>query len=1203
MRPATPAQRVAIQARGNVLVVAGAGTGKTSTLVDRCVALLEGGESLEHLLMVTFTEAAAAEMRQRIRGSLLERLAQASGRSAAPAAAHWERQLALLDTARIATLHSFCLELVRLHFHELAIDPEISVLDEPQTRPLRQAALEALLERHGGEGAPRAAAVRNLIRGYGEGSDAGLRRLILRIHRHTRTLADPDGWIAQQRERFDRADPVFWQDSFPKGVRDWKQFWQPELAAFAGIPNVAACLRALEGLPATPAFADCARVLREVQEADAAEWPRGSKGKVRGSLEEFFDDARFLGSQIEADGAGLAGDWAAVRQDMIGLLQLTGEFTSDFSRAKRDLGGVDFADLEQFALRLLWNPDFESPSALAWQWREQFHFVFVDEYQDINAAQDALLRALSREGAEANRFLVGDLKQSIYRFRLANPRIFADYERHWRAGVGGGRCLDLAENFRSREGLLDFINPLFAALMRRSIGGVDYGPAAVLRFGDAADRPELSVQADPAPRSELHVLPRPAKNGVDEPAPASASEPLDELAVEREARWVARRLRQLHDGGHPVWDAAEHRLRPIAWRDVAVLLRSPASRVEGFAKEFQAAGVPLVAARAGFYHALEISDLLSLLKLLDNPRQDLPLLAVLYSPLVGLSLDELAAVRAHHRDRPFWTAVRRFHREVQNRGSSTAAGLAWPKIDEFLEGFARWREAVRQGSLSRCLGKVLLETHYEPLLRAEPRGAERAANVRHLVDLTRQYDPYQRQGLHRFLRFVAMQEEELDPEPAPVPGENAVRLMSIHRSKGLEFPVVVLAGLGTLFNFQDTRGNLLLSEDHGLCPKVLSAEGHARYPSLAYWLASRREKRELIGEELRLLYVAMTRARDTLLLVGTARRKDDASRWPSEPARPLRDREILSAQCPLDWLRRWLPQMSAESDWISETEGQSQRLRWRICTEDDLLVEAEKPPGGVVRDPAAPPSPALTASALAALQARMEWAYPFVAATRESAKASVSTLRRRARDERDEGARPLWKAEPVKTQPGRSGKARSLSAAEAGNAHHRFLQWVPLHATADLDRLKREAQRIQSGGRLTVEEASALDFGALAAFWGSEVGQRIRAHASCVRRELPFTARFSSADLARLGVPPQPGLADDEFIVVQGVADLAVVLPEEIWLLDFKTDDLTRSELEERTALYRPQLELYALALGRIYGRPVRERWLHFVRLRETLRI
>ena len=1203
----TPSQRDAVGARGNVLMVAGAGTGKTLTLVKRCVSLLEAGESLEHLLLVTFTEAAAAEMRHRIGEALRAALASAS---TVPLREHFERQLALMDSAHISTLHAFCLELVRRHFHDLSIDPEVTVLDETQTQPLIRGTLDALFERHCAEHAPTYPAVRDLIRNGGRGSDVGLRPLIVRIHRYTQTLPCPERWLAAQICAFEQPAPEAWWPWFAAGVQDWRAEWLPELRLSAGTPNVADCVAALEALPLEATFAQCAETLATVQRADQAAWPHGSKGKVRDPFRPFFEAADFFASLTAEDGRPLVEDWTQVRADMLMLLRLAQEFTAEFGRAKRELGGVDFADLEQFALRLLWDAAVEQPTAIARRWREELNHVFVDEVQDINAAQDAILRALSREGSTANRFLVGDVKQSIYRFRLANPRIFAGYERDWQGSGSAGKCLHVSENFRSREALLNFLNPLFAALLRPTIGSVNYDNAAWLRFGAAAERPELRAQPTDEPRVELHVLRKTSLEVTREPAPAdgnqsAAPEGMDESAVEREARLVACRLRELKDAGHAVWDPTAEELRPVRWSDMAVLLRSPSGRAGGFAKAFHRVGVPLAAARDGFYSALEVSDLISLLKLLDNPLQDLPLLAVLRSPLVGLSVDELAAMRSHNVERPLWRALLRFARP-EPTGSGELAGSGRAKLGAFLDQFVRWRGLARQASLSGCLETALQESHYEALLALQPRARERAANIRRLLDLIRQFDPYQRQGLHRFLRFVASQEEEeLDPEPVIAPATDAVRLMSIHKSKGLEFPVVVLAGLGTPFNFRDLQGAILLDEAHGLCPKVLAPQSGMRYPSLPHWLAARHERRERLGEELRLLYVAMTRARDTLVLVGTAANEAEGDPWSAEAGRPLRDREILSARCALDWLRLWLPQVTPAHGWTTETEGRSPLLRWTLHGGDDPELGAVSSPASAA-PPIASAFAALSASDIERLRERLVWQYPHVPATREAAKASVSALRQRALAVTDEEAKPLWgvgsaSVFPKATRRDAKGR-RALSAAEAGSAAHRFLQLVRLEATGCADELQREAERLRQAGRLGTEEFKALDFASLAAFWQSEVGQRIRARAAEVRREMPFTARLSPADLASVGVPVRAGLAADEFIVMQGIADLVVVGSAELWLLDFKTDQVPEAGLNEKVNNYRPQLELYALALSRIFSRPVSERWLHFLSLNRTVR-
>jgi ATP-dependent helicase/nuclease subunit A len=1205
----TPQQLDAIAGRGNLLVVAGAGTGKTRTLVARCLRLVaEERESLENILMVTFTEAAAAEMRARLRRELRGLLA------ARPDDEHLAQQLALLDAARICTLHSFCLQLAREHFHQLGLDPQFSVLDGQQTRPLIRATLDGVLERQYTGNNADARAFQSLVRDVGRGTDRCIRRLVWKLHAYSQSLPDPAGWLDEQQRRFEPAEPVEWRQHLPAAVAAWRNDWQEVVATLAGeAPAVQLCHDALHQLPANPSLADAAAALRAVQAADGDDrnWPRGTKGKARDPLRNFFADAEFLGSLLPGAGGRdpLGEDWGWARHDLAALVRLAREFTAAFSRAKRELGGVDFADLEQCALRLLRDP------ATAGEWRARLAHVFVDEYQDINEAQDWILTALSRDSLgvppsggspdvppegetpnRGNRFMVGDVKQSIYRFRLANPRIFSGYDARWAASGAEGRRVPLTENFRSRAGLLDFINPLFAALMREAVGGVNY---EALQFGAPDRRGALAAKPGDAPRAEFHLIARAGDEAGDdenETEDDRAGSIPDLLAVEREARLVARRLRELKDGGHEIWDDEAKGFRPVRWSDMAVLLRSPSGRAEAFAKEFSRAGVPLAAARDGFFESLEVSDLINLLRLLDNPLQDVPLLAVLRSPLAGLSLDELAEVRTHNQEKYFWTALAVFHRAGREWrvpdavGSRSARSSAWTKADLFLRQFARWRAGVRQTSLSQCLDTALAETHYESLLLAGPRGDERAANVRRLLDLVRQFDPYQRQGLYRFLRFVEAQEEaELDLSPASPPIGDAVRLLSIHKSKGLEFPVVALACLGTRFNERDLNEPVLVNERYGLCPKISPPGREQSYPSLPFWLARRSERREQRGEELRLFYVALTRARDTLLLVGAVNRKADDARWPADKTGGIGTAEVAGARSALDWLLAWLPRATAPADWRDSRRGGNCILRWEIHDAN----------GPVFADPAAPapetaasraaPSPDPAAS-VENLKATLAWQYPFVAATTEAAKASVSALRRRARDEADDDAKRLFR---FKTRPLASRRGDGLSAAQVGSAHHLFLQHAALDEVGDVAGVKAEAQRLRDEGMLTAAETAALDAEALAAFWRSATGRRILAQRGSVHREIPFTARFSPADLAGCGLVLK--IPADDFVVVQGIIDLAVILPAEIWLVDFKTDEVNGDGLAGKARFYEPQLKLYAGALERIYQRPVTECSLYFL--------
>jgi ATP-dependent helicase/nuclease subunit A len=1174
--PLTPSQRQAVAARDNVLVMAGAGTGKTRTLVARCLDCLERERaSLDELLIVTFTEAAAAELRQRLRRELEKKSA------AAPGDDHWPRQLALFDLAHIGTLHSFCLRLVREHFHELGLDPQLAILDEGEARQLADETLDEQFQAHYAGEDGFSLAVQNLVQIHGGGRDEKIRALILRLHHYSQTRPDAAGWIAEQIRTFSAAEPAVWRRWLLTAIDGWRDEWVPVLENLkSGNEKAAELSNLFQRLEKNPTRELAADVLEQIVSADDS-WPARRKIILRKPLENLFDEAAFLATlaPVKAGADPLAEDWGWVRGQMETLLRLAQAFAEKFAARKLADGALDFHDLEQFALKLLWDFSTGKPAAIAEIWRKKLRFVFVDEYQDINAAQDKIIAALSRDGG-GNRFLVGDVKQSIYRFRLADPKIFRDYAHDWRGE--NGRVIPLAENFRSREPLLDFANSVFSLLMREEIGGVAYDDDAKLKSGK---RPGETPGGDahPAskePRVELLLRLKPGRDLA-----AADDEPADLADADREARLVALHLKKLvtekHEK-HEIWDDEEEKFRAVEWRDVAVLLRSPSGKAEIFAKQFELAGVPLTVTRGGFFDTGEILDLLSLLQLLDNPLQDVPCIAVLRSPLAGLSLDELAEIRLAMKGH-FWTALN----SVQNSNF---------KIKNFLGRFSRWRKLARQASLSQCLEAVLAETYYAGWLRAQPRGAQRAANLERFLDLAQSFDQFQRQGLFRFLKFIEAQREAgAEPDAPAVAAENAVRLMSIHQSKGLEFPVVVLPDLAKNFNEQDQRGEIIFDEEFGLCPKVKPPHTGRRYPSLPYWLAQRRQKRELRGEELRLLYVALTRARDTLVLSATITEKKWETAW-SRPE-PVTTQKIAAAKSHADWLGLWFAQNSGGAN---SKNGATPLLRWRLVDDAELgddFAGGRRGDEAQTREKSAPPHASQDAMALddataKRLRAVLNWEYPQPAATKRKAKSSVTELRRAA-EELDDEAEPVF-TRPKFTSENRRSKTnnRKLSAAEAGTAHHKFLQHFALEMTGGLG---AEADRLVRENYLSADERAALDLDALAVFWNSGPGKDIRANAENVRRELPFTARFSPAEIAEItGIKAEAGLAD-EFIVVQGAADLVVLLQQEIWLVDFKTDAVHADDLPEKIKAYQPQLKLYAAALEKIFTRKVTLRALHFL--------
>jgi ATP-dependent helicase/nuclease subunit A len=597
-------------------------------------------------------------------------------------------------------------------------------------------------------------------------------------------------------------------------------------------------------------------------------------------------------------------------------------------------------------------------------------------------------------------------------------------------------------------------------------------------------------------------------------------------------------------------------------------------------------------------------------------------------------VNELAAIRLAAKG-PFWTALVFWHDSESSASKRDGLPLAanengtFRKVSSFLERYSRWRRLARQSSLSRCLETALAETQYDTFLMTQPRGEERNANIQRLLRLAQQFDSFQRQGLFRFLRFVdAQRRANTEPEVKPTVTEDSVRLMSIHQSKGLEFPVVVVADLNKPFNLVDLRGNIILDEQYGLCPQIKPPHTGKRYPSLPYWLARRRQQRELLGEELRLLYVAMTRAKDTLLLSASIsqRRLDDIG------SGNFKLRMLKDARSTFDWIGHWFanhqteeaPAIRLASDIVFgttpvtatlPTSGKTRLLSWSIHTDTKLLEPGAELPGDTIR-----PVVEDDRKAWARLQERLSWQYPFGAATQTQAKASVTALRRRATTPLDDEVFGFeirnntfqeLQAEAQNELPLRGAKE---SAAKVGSANHRFLQLVALDQTGSIAELTREARRLKAQNLLTAEELELLDFEALAAFWTSQLGSQLREHQRDLRRELQFTARFSTQALAEvmgqsneLFLSPKTSLIPDslsqEFIVVQGVADLVVLKPDQIWVVDFKTDSIHSDLLNARAKLYEPQMKLYSRAFALIYNRPVTACWIYFLTRRTAVEI
>ena len=1158
----TPDQQAAVEAHGDTLVVAGAGAGKTGTLVERCIRLLLDGEhpvAVSKILVVTFTEAAAAEVRKRIREEL-ERIAITEPKN------DWvQEQIADLDTAHICTLHSFCLALLRDNFYALEMDPAVAVLPGEQAEMLFHEVFEQALNEHFAGKHDFSGAVQAVMRSHFRGWEKPLREFIRKLHHYTQTRPGPEAWFAKQIEQLLGDGVPMWRRWYEEAVEEWCAWWAPYLASLpVENENARHCAELLQAALKTRDLAVIEAVL-----ARRDCWPKGKKTAHGAAFGAFFEEAEFLDSLREAQALEMDWEWNA--GPLLVLLRFAQQFSERYKEAKRGRGVVDFHDLEQGALRLLWDERSGAPTRIARRWQERLGAVFVDEYQDINAAQDLIISAVSRGATESesgNRFLVGDIKQSIYGFRQADPSIFRGYLRAAEVGKNW-HTVFLSDNFRSHEGILNFINPLFGWLMRENVGGITYDAKAALKFGAKEGRTELAMRDGERMPVELHLLITSKESSGDH-----EEEKLEDLeAAEMEARIVALRLRELKEAGQMIHHRKDGE-RAVQWSDMVVLLRSASAKVEVYAKAFAAMGVPLETKRDGFFTAQEVLDLCSLLTILDNPLQDVPLLAVLRSPLVGMSANELAAVRIHAgKQVNFWAALNVYLKK-QNEASR--------KIELFLERFHRWRDPKQSFSLAQRLETVLAETGYAEWLLSQGRGRQRYANVQQLLRVARQFDDARGESLYLFLRHIQeLQESAGDIEPASISEANAVRLMTVHQSKGLEFPVVAVADLGKRFNTSDQNSSMQLHEKYGICAMIKPPEAPAQYKSLPLWLASREQKLTGLGEEMRVVYVALTRAENMLLLFGATTEKQ-LTRWEDASGEHLFPQQFLKTKSWLDWIgmhvnTRWpgcLGEMGCHDVPFAVRRYQEAPKR---CEEENVSVKE------------------FNDSERAALLKRITFEYPHTAAVKEPGKTSVSAVRKRMQraEKPDEEVATLKRFSDLKgSQCAGDGRSRGL-------ASHTFLQHVDLQGEFSETALRNQAEALESGGLLERDELDLIDWEAIAAFWDSKIGAEIRARWSEVRRELPFTFKLRNDDLVRLGVENVLPVPDGEFVVTQGVADLVVLGEKEIWLIDFKTDSVKVKEVAAKAAEYRGQIALYARALERIYGKPVTRRGLYFLTARQ----
>ena len=1168
----TEQQHAAVFDRGgSLLVSAAAGSGKTKVLVERVFSYLtQERANVDDFLIITYTRAAAAELRARLASELAARVAET------PEDRHLRRQMFRVYQADIKTVDGFCASLLREHIHLLepvdgrCLTPDFRVLDEAEAQLLRERALERTMEtfyqdiENGDEEAAQLAGTLGAGR-----DDRALTALVLELHSKIQSHPYPEKWLRAAAESWRQlpsslADSDYGRTVMEDTVRR-ALFWAGQLErAVAAMEDCEPVYKANAAQ-----FLAAAAELRRYEQASQEGWD--AMGRVQPVLQRAGTVKN--GENDEAKAAAKAvrekykkakeemtapylvterehlEDLQAAAPSMLALLRLTERFSQRYQAEKVRRNTMDFSDQEHYAVTLLCGQDDE-PTDLARQVSQRYQEIMVDEYQDTNEVQDCIFQAISRAGR--NLFTVGDVKQSIYRFRLADPTIFMGKYRQFAdaadAEEGQPRRMVLSRNFRSRGEVLEATNFVFSDIMSQEMGEMDYTDQEKLYFGAAYYTPAAGRE------TELHVV-----SVEDTPDQA-----LDR--TEAEARFTARRIRQLLDEKFPV-QAGEGAMRPVRPEDIVILMRSPRSRMQTFTRALAREGIPCGSGESeDFFSAMEIAVTVSLLEIVDNPRQDVPLIGVLRSPLVGLSPNQLAAIRAVLPEGDYYDAL--------CQDESNAAR-------EFLTLLNELRQAAREMPADDLLWYIYDRCHVMAIFGAMEDGAMRQARLTALYD-------YVQSGKAGLFDFISHLRQLLENGDAPTLGTaqaaEGVQIMSIHRSKGLEFPVVILADLQRSFNRQDLNRPVLVHPELGLGTDRVDRERHIRYATISKEALALRLEREAKAEEMRILYVAMTRAKEKLILIdcrkGMEKKLRDLTAMTGIPVPP---EAVADADSPGEWVllsllhttqAAALHGMAGVRPEVLTQAPDSWSIRlWHENGEASGTAVEDTEEAGVPQDFTEPD------------RAALDFVYPHAAVTTVPTKITATQLKGRELDQEVAGGAGTVRRPSEPEKPRFLQKIHGLSAAERGTAIHLVMQYLPMDTAAEEQSVAAQVQALEQRRLLTPAQAEAVDKRAIAAFLRSPLADRIRG-AEQVWREYRFALLMPAERYA--------GGAEGEEMLLQGVADCVFRKDGALTVVDFKTDRVTAEEAPARAEIYRGQLQAYSDALSRIMEMPVERRVLYF---------
>lgn len=1219
----------------SLLVSAAAGSGKTAVLVQRIISMVtDKAEPLDidRLLVVTFTNAAAAEMRERVGVAIENALEQE------PYNQHLQRQLTLVHNAQITTIDSFCIRILRDHFHKIDLEPGFRIADEGELKLLREDVCEAILEEFYQKADPEFFRFADSY--SGAKNDLQIKEMILKLYNYAESYPWPKEWLETCVQQYEAANEAELEEK--SWIRDFLSYLdvriedlitaQKKLLELTQEPDgpymyeasIADDLRQLENLRKCEHFSQWQEAVSSIDFKNI-----GRSGKYEGSVAKknaVMSGRKRMKDQIDKWKKTIFATPLEVQLERLTqtskmvrvLVTLTQAFSDRFYEEKQKKNMLDFSDVEHNALRVLVNPETKELTETALEYQQQYREVMIDEYQDSNYVQETLLTAVSgvKNGNE-NLFMVGDVKQSIYRFRLARPELFMDKYHRFSTEESSRQRIDLHRNFRSRREVVEAVNDIFYPLMEKDLGNVAYDAEAALYAG--AEYPDYE-NADCC-KPEFLLVPS-QESGMER--------------REQEAAAVAGRIRELVE---------TQEIPGITYKDIVLLLRSMSGWAETYQKVFEQEGIPLiVASKTGYFSATEVQTVLSLLRVLDNPYQDIPMAAVMKSYFGKFTSEELAQIRAESPGMPFYQCVEQFTsseeqqkeeqiadtnvveaekqqkeepisdtdaveaeilpQEKENENVSDQRSHLAEKIIAFQEMLQNFRQRIPYTPIHRLLQEILDETGYRNYVAALPAGEQRRANLDMLMEKAVAYEQTSYHGLFHFIRYIdRLMKYDVDYGEAEIVSEqeNAVRLMSIHKSKGLEFPVVFVCGMGKQFNEQDLNSNMIFHPEFGIGLKWFDCEKRTKANTLIHQIFAMEAKKENLGEELRVLYVALTRAKEKLILAGTCKLPEEGQYSGFSREEKVSFSTRYDAKSYWDWVMPVLGMENPDYRYVIWDEARMQQEEQRKLQDTalehrTLLVALQN----------------VSEIELTQLKETFSWEYAWKEEGTHKQKVSVSELKHRAMEERSESAeqtlntaQPLFPDEIATPYvPRFVQEAKENAGALYGTMVHRFLECLDFAGLPDFAEekqglyfVKQQIDALCALGRMQEADAKRLNWKQLLGFLQSDTAKRMRvaAEQGTLEREKPFVMSVPANLVWEESRP-------EEEVLIQGIIDVFWEEADGIVLLDYKTDHVDNAQ--ELVHRYKKQLELYADALSRFSGeKPVKEILIYSFALAETIRL